>query len=100
MTSAQFNTLVYKFVRAVPPGRVITYGQLAILTGNPGWSRRVGRALRTAPTGVPCHRVVNHAGRLAPGWTEQRDLLRAEGISFLPNGHVNLSKHRISPMDL
>lgn len=40
----------------------------------------------------PCHRVVNHAGRLAPGWVEQADFLREEGVSLKDENHVDLKK--------
>ena len=42
---------------------------------------------------LPCHRVVNSQGRLAPNWTEQRELLEKEGIAFKKNGCVDLKKH-------
>ena len=41
----------------------------------------------------PCHRVVNAAGRLVPGWARQRELLEGEGVTFTPSGHVNLQRH-------
>ena len=50
--------------------RVATYGQIARLVGMPGYARRVGHALAAAPAGLPCHRVVNSAGRTAPHWTD------------------------------
>ena len=40
----------------------------------------------------PCHRVVNHAGRLVPGWLEQRFLLEAEQVAMKDDRHVNLKK--------
>ena len=40
----------------------------------------------------PCHRVVNHVGRLAPGWHEQRFLLLDEGVSFKNENHVNMKE--------
>ena len=42
---------------------------------------------------LPCHRVVNSQGRLAPNWAEQRGLLEKEGITFKKNGCVDLKKH-------
>ena len=42
----------------------------------------------------PCHRVVNHMGRTAPGRHEQRGLLEAEGVGFRENGCVDMKKHR------
>ena len=59
---------VYGIVKEIPVGRVATYKQIAVLVGFPQHARWVGRALRNVPDalGLPCHRVVNHAGRLAP----------------------------------
>lgn len=87
-----FDGQVYAIVAAVPVGYVVTYGQIALMLGNPNHSRRVGRAMRFAPEGLPCHRVVNAKGETAPGWTEQRDLLRAEGVEFRQSGGVDLKK--------
>ena len=62
--------------------------------GWPSHSRMVGRTLRYSPEAqsLPCHRVVNAAGRTAPGWASQRTMLEAEDIRFLRNGHVDM-KH-------
>lgn len=87
---------VYSVVAAIPAGRVVSYGDIAHLVGQPNRSRMVGRALRSAPeiAGLPCHRVVNNAGRLAPGWAAQRQKLTDEGVSFRRNGYVDIRKHR------
>mgnify|MGYP000270190502 FL=1 len=77
-----FDAEVYSVVAQIPAGRVTTYGQIARLIGMPGYARRVGHALAAAPAGLPCHRVVNSAGRTAPHWTEQRPMLEAEGVRF------------------
>ena len=69
-----FNDRVYDIVRRVPKGKVISYGQVAFLAGSPRGARAVGWALHRNPypwvtggeTPVPCHRVVNREGRLAP----------------------------------
>ena len=82
----EFDAEIYDIVRQIPPGRVVTYGQLARLAQRP-------RALANAPEGLPCHRVVNSSGRLAPGWPAQRELLEREGVTFRRNGCVDLSKH-------
>lgn len=42
----------------------------------------------------PCHRVVNHQDKLAPGWTEQKHLLSNEGVTFKNNGLVDLKLHQ------
>ena len=93
--SASFCQEVYQVVCDIPVGKVSTYGEIAALLGMPQCSRMVGRALKQVPEGisVPCHRVVNASGRLVPGWTEQKQLLLKEGISFKQNGCVDLKKH-------
>ncbi len=80
----KFNEEVYQIVREIPAGKVITYGEIARLLGTPQYARRVGRAMKLSPRTpyVPCHRVVNSQGRLAPGWKEQRLLLEEEGVLF------------------
>ena len=83
---------VYRLTGQIPYGRVTTYGQLARLIGNPRLSRIVGCALNAAPEGLPCHRVVNRDGRLCPSYTEQRELLAAEGVCFLPDGRVDMTR--------
>ena len=40
----------------------------------------------------PCHRVVNHAGRLVPGWEDQRGLLMKEGVPMKDLNHVDIKK--------
>ncbi len=78
-----------------------TYGQIASLAGHPGAARAVGNALHYNPfADVPCHRVVNFQGRLAPnfgkgGHKEQKERLLAEGIEFLGGKRVDLVKHRV-----
>ena len=92
--SEAFCREVYAVVRDIPSGKVVTYGEIASLIGKPQCSRMVGRALRQVPgdLNLPCHRVVNAQGRLAPGWEEQRELLTAEKVCFRNNGNVNLSQ--------
>ena len=69
----------------------LSYREIARLIGMPGYARHVGHALAAAPAGLPCHRVVNSAGRTAPHWTEQRPMLEAEGVRFRKNGCVDLT---------
>ncbi len=88
-----FDQEVYSIVKQIPEGSVITYGEIARLMGQPNNSRRVGYAMSHLPEGtdVPAHRVVNSAGRIAPHWPGQKELLLAEGISFRKNGCVDLA---------
>ena len=85
---------ILSVVEEIPAGRVATYGQIARLIGREKNARLVGKVLSQAEYygSYPCHRVVNHAGRTAPGWTEQRSLLVAEGVGFRENGRVDLKR--------
>ena len=83
-------------VGEIPEGSVATYGQIARLIGREKNSRLVGKVLSMAEYygQYPCHRVVNHAGRPAPGWREQEELLREEGVELKRNGCVDLKKYQ------
>ena len=91
--------LIYDVVRRIPRGKVATYGQVAMLAGNPRWSRVVGYALHVNPEPgiIPCHRVVNRSGEPSTafafgGMNEQIMLLEDEGV-HLTDGRVDLSKY-------
>jgi methylated-DNA-[protein]-cysteine S-methyltransferase len=60
-----FNRRVYDLARAIPPGEVLTYGEVAKRIGEPGAARAVGQALGRNPFApvVPCHRVLAAGGR-------------------------------------
>ncbi len=93
---------IYDIVMKIPEGKVATYGQVALLAGNPRWARVVGYALHNnpAPGIIPCHRVVNREGRTAAafvfgGGEVQREMLEKEGIVFSEDGHIDLKKYGI-----
>ena len=93
---------IYEVVKSIPKGKVATYGQVALLSGNPRWARVVGYALHVNPEPgiIPCHRVVNREGRVAPGFAfggkgVQRQLLESEGIVFETDGRIDLEKYSI-----
>jgi methylated-DNA-protein-cysteine methyltransferase related protein len=95
---------IHAVVRAIPPGRVASYGEVAALANLPRGARQVGRALREAPADValPWHRVLRADGRLAfpaahPARVEQTQRLRAEGIPCL-GGRVDLRRYRWQPV--
>lgn len=94
MDQDTFRQEVYNVVAAIPPGRVVTYGQIAYLIGKPQCSRMVGQALHNVPSGLhlPCHRVVNSQGRPAPCWDEQKTLLADEGVMLKKNGCIDMKK--------
>ncbi|MBR2002395.1 MAG: MGMT family protein [Firmicutes bacterium] len=93
------DALIYEIlsvVEEIPKGKVASYGQIARLIGREKNSRLVGKVLSMAEFygEYPCHRVVNHAGRLAPHFVEQRELLRKEGVSFKENGCVDMKQYQ------
>ncbi len=94
-----FDESVYEYVKTVPKGRVVTYGMIAAAVGRPRAARQVGNALHRNPypVVVPCHRVVNREGRLAPafafgGTDAQAELLRAEDVE-VTGGFVDMEKY-------
>lgn len=86
---------ILSVVAEIPPGKVATYGQIARLIGREKNSRLVAKVLSQAELygEYPCHRVVNHAGRLAPGWWEQGRLLQEEGVGLKDAMHVDMKKY-------
>jgi methylated-DNA-protein-cysteine methyltransferase related protein len=90
---------VYRWVKRIPRGRVVTYGQLARALRLPGGGRTAGRAMAACPPGVPWHRVLGAGGRLLtrePYSSYQRQLLAREGIEFL-GARVNMARHHWQP---
>ena len=99
--SISFNNKVYETVSRIPKGKVMTYGQIAALCGSPRASRIVGGALHRNPSPgvIPCHRVVNRFGGLAPafafgGAQRQKELLEREGVTVREDGTVDLTVYR------
>ena len=95
-----FYDKIYAAVCEIPCGQVATYGQVAAMAGSGGAARAVGNALHRNPNPevIPCHRVVNAQGRLAPhfafgGEAVQQRLLEAEGVEVVDH-HVNLQKYQ------
>jgi len=94
---------VYRIVRRIPCGRVMTYGQIATQLENSLSPRAVGWAMHGCAEGVPWQRVVNASGgcstdRLPDGPPGlQRALLEAEGVQFRDNGTLDLEIYRFTP---
>ena len=91
---------VYEAVQLIPRGKVATYGQIARMIGAPRSSRAVGYALHANPRPgvIPCHRVVNREGRLAPAFAFggpeiQAQLLESEGVEVSEDFTVDLKKY-------
>jgi methylated-DNA-protein-cysteine methyltransferase related protein len=89
---------IYAVVRAIPRGKVATYGQIGELIGIPAGHRVVARAMRTCPDGLPWHRVVGkkdaRRARISVQDPEhialQRKLLAREGMEFDASGCIPL----------
>lgn len=99
-----FYEAVYRVVREIPRGQVMTYGQIATLLGSPRAARAVGYALRaTRPEeNVPWQRVINRTGGIsARNEVErplvQRVLLEAEGVQFRPDETCDLKVYQHHP---
>ena len=93
---------VYAYLKTIPCGKVVTYGQIAAYLGNKRMARVVGNILHQNPDpeAYPCHRVVNGKGQVAEnfafgGSAEQRKRLEKEGIVFEENGTVDLNKYGV-----
>lgn len=84
MQDGNLRKKVEAFVAQIPSGRVMTYGQLAALSGSPRAARIVGGIAHFGDTHLPWHRVVNKQGRLASGYHggrgAQKVMLEAEGV--------------------
>jgi methylated-DNA-protein-cysteine methyltransferase-like protein len=97
-----FYRLVYRVVRRIPRGKVVTYGQIAAILGQPRGARAVGMALGAlrddAVEGVPWQRVIGAAGRCThrDGFAAgiQQEMLEAEGVRFDERGHLDLATTR------
>ena len=106
-----FRTQVYQVVRAIPAGRVMTYGQIAALIPPPpgvdlrGYehvkARWVGYAMAECPEEVPWQRVVTARGRISlrpgEGPEVQRLLLSDEGVVVDEGGRIDLARHTWEP---
>lgn len=90
-----FHRRVYAVVRAIPPGRTLTYGEVAARVGEPGAAQAVGRAMGRNPYPIlmPCHRVVAAGGQpggfTAPGGLDTKArLLEREGVVLRTQGDL------------
>lgn len=91
-----FRERVYAFVTQIPKGRVMTYGQLAALAGNPRAARIVGGIAHYGDPNLPWQRVVNKQGGLATGYPGGRAAHKAhleqEGIGVSEDYFVNVDE--------
>jgi len=93
---AEFKNRVYALVEQIPKGRVMTYGQLAALSGAAWAAWEAGQIAHTGPTGLPWQRVVNKQGGLAVGYPGGRAghkaALEAENIAVTEDFKVAINE--------
>jgi methylated-DNA-protein-cysteine methyltransferase-like protein len=101
--SSLFAQKVFQVVRAIPKGKILSYGQVAILVGVPRGARAVGGVLfgLGPESRVPWHRVINSQGgistyRIGSG-ALQKKRLQKEGLRFSREGRVDLKRHQWFP---
>ncbi|MBK8465996.1 MAG: MGMT family protein [Chloracidobacterium sp.] len=97
-----YRKRVYDLVKQIPAGKVMTYGQLAIVLGEGYTPRTVGYVMHGADEGVPWQRVINSQGKCSTGrltipMNLQQELLEAEGIIFNTSGKCDLSTFQWFP---
>lgn len=91
-----FTERTIEIIKIIPTGKVSTYGQIALMAGNPRAARQVARILHSMSTsqGLPWHRVVNAQGKIALSAPEvfimQKRLLEAENVEVDAAGQVDL----------
>ncbi|MCA0990940.1 MGMT family protein [Pseudalkalibacillus hwajinpoensis] len=99
----EFTKNVVTIIKKIPPGKVMTYGQIAKCAGSPRGARQVVRVLHTMSRKheLPWHRVINAKGEIGlkseDGYIDQKMMLEGEGIVFLPNSKVDLTIYRYDP---
>jgi methylated-DNA-protein-cysteine methyltransferase-like protein len=92
---------VYRLVKQIPRGRVLSYGALARALRLPGGARSAGRAMAATPSGkgIPWHRVVGERGKILirePYASLQKKLLETEGVKIVES-RVELKRHLWTP---
>jgi methylated-DNA-protein-cysteine methyltransferase related protein len=93
-----YRERVYRIVRSIPNGRVMTYGQLAEILGEGYTPRTVGFVMHGAGDETPWHRVINaqggcSTGRIAIPYDKQQRMLEAEGVSFNERARCDLRNY-------
>ena len=107
MTSKSENDYqerVFRIVRSIPRGRVMTYGQIAEILGEGYTPRTVGFVMHASNDKTPWHRVVNAQGGCSTRGIvlpldKQQRMLEAEGIKFNDRGRCTLQEYLWIPKD-
>lgn len=101
--SKGFKKAVEEVVHEIPPGKLLTYGQVAALVGAPRAAQQVGWTAHWGDPEVPWQRVVNRHGRVAPGWpggmAAHAEVLAKEGIEVDDDWCADLKKYQWQPSE-
>ena len=98
-----FTEKALAVIRQIPPGKIMTYGQVATMAGSPRAARQVTRILHSMSNkyNLPWHRIVNIHGQIAVRDDEsrffQRKLLLDEGVEVDQNDQIDLARFRFDP---
>ena len=97
-TDKHYRERVYRIVRSIPSGRVMTYGQLAEILGEGYTARTIGFVMHGSDDATPWHRVINaqgacSTGRIAIPYDKQQRMLEAEGVKFNERGRCDLRNY-------
>jgi len=99
-----YRERVYRIVRSIPRGRVMTYGQLAEILGEGYTPRTIGFVMHGSADKTPWHRVINaqggcSTGRLVLPADKQQRMLEAEGVEFNERGRCDLQRYLWIPRE-
>jgi methylated-DNA-protein-cysteine methyltransferase related protein len=98
-----FTEVVINIIRGIPPGKVMSYGQIAKVAGSPRGARQVVRILHSmsGKYNLPWHRVINAKGEIGIQDEElfftQKSLLEDEGVQFKGKSTIDMEKYRYQP---
>ncbi|MEO5499036.1 MAG: MGMT family protein [Candidatus Saccharimonadales bacterium] len=97
----EFKKTVYEIVSSIPDGKLMTYGDIAALTGHPNAARQIGGLAHFGPTELPWHRVVNRLGDCAAGYyggkAGHQQALESEGFTVVEHRVVDFEERRWRP---
>lgn len=98
----QFLSQIFAVIQQIPLGKVTSYGEIAKMSGYPGYARQVGKALGNLPpdSKLPWHRVVNSQGKISlkgEDLQRQRNKLLSENVECSESGKISLKKYQWQP---
>lgn len=99
---ARFKKRVLEIVRKIPEGKVVSYGQAALMAGFPRGARQVGWILNQCNENIPWWRVINNEGRISIKGSkfaalDQKILLEKEGVRVSKDFKIEIEKYRFHP---